>query len=528
MTADNAFLIGPELALEPVDVRLQETRPLYRGHRWARAEPSEVRAVLRRMFEDRAARERLARQARADIEAHYAVEVIAARAAAALGFGAREASAPASLALTYEAPLLDVSGYAAMARGVVLGLCAAGIEVRAEPAWASGVPSLRRCTASEIRAGAQVVEVGDGSKLRVAFAADDGAAHALYLDAPGGGMLEYRTLVERGDLLRLLQQVGRPLSRADVYVNHGLPAAGGVDLWSAARRAHPGYRIYAGSTMFETDGLPAGWADACNGMDQVWVPTRFNAESFARSGVAREKLAVLPLGVDAARFDPGTAAPLSIPEQRGFTFLSAFQWTRRKGWDVLLRAYLEAFERWDDVTLLLRSYHGRGEPVSGRIRAYLDELGRDPEDIPRIVVIERALPERMLPALYASADAYVLPSRGEGWGLPYLEAMAMARPVIATRWSGNLEYMTDANAYLIDVDGVVPVAAEQLRDSPLYAGQCWAEPSLRHTGELMRRVYEQRDEARLRGKRAREDVLAAWTTAHQAERLRRHLMENGA
>jgi glycosyltransferase involved in cell wall biosynthesis len=280
--------------------------------------------------------------------------------------------------------------------------------------------------------------------------------------------------------------------------------------------------------MFETDGLPAGWATACNGMDEVWVPTRFNAESFARSGVAREKLVVLPLGVDTARFDPSAAAPLAIPEQRGFTFLSAFQWTRRKGWDVLLRAYLEAFERWDDVTLLLRSYQGRGEPVSERIRAYLAELGRDPQDIPRIVVIERALPERMLPALYASADAYVLPSRGEGWGLPYLEAMAMARPVIATRWSGNLEYMTDANAYLIDVDGVVPVDAEQLRDNPLYAGQCWAEPSLRHAAELMRRVYEQRDESRLRGKRAREDVLGAWTVAHQAERIRRHLAGSGA
>jgi len=85
--------------------------------------------------------------------------------------------------------------------------------------------------------------------------------------------------------------------------------------------------------------------------------------------------------------------------------------------------------------------------------------------------------------------------------------------------------MNDGNSYLIDVDGVVPVDAEQLRDSPLYAGQRWAEPSLRHTQELLRRVYENRDEARLRGKAAREDVLRSWTTAHQAERIRRHLQE---
>jgi glycosyltransferase involved in cell wall biosynthesis len=260
-------------------------------------------------------------------------------------------------------------------------------------------------------------------------------------------------------------------------------------------------------------------------MDFVWVPTQFNADTFSRAGVAREKLVVLPLGVDAARFDPAAAEPLAIPEKSGFTFLSTFQWTRRKGWDVLLRAYLGAFERWDDVTLVLRSYYGRGEPITPRILACLAELGRDPEDIPRIVVLERAIPERLLPSLYAACDAYVLPSRGEGWGLPYLEAMCMARPVIGTRWSGNLEFMNDENAYLIDVDGVVPVDAEQLRDSPLYAGQCWAEPSLRHTQDLLRRVYENRDEARLRGKAAREDVLRRWTTAHQAGRIRSHLEE---
>jgi glycosyltransferase involved in cell wall biosynthesis len=522
MNAENSFLIQPQPELEPVDVRLQEMRPLYRGHRWPRVRVAEVRAVLRRIFEDRAARERLARRARADIENHYRVEVIAERAAAALGIQPGAVCERAPAGLTYEAPLLEVDS--TLSRGVVLGLAAAGVQVRAVPAWTSGGPALRRCAANEVPASAQPVELGDGTKLRVALAGDETEAHALYLRGPDGATLEYRTRVERGELLRVLGLIGRP-APADLYVVHGIPAAGGLDHWAAARRANPGYRTYAGSSMFETDGLPPGWAEACNGMDRVWVPTHFNADTFRRAGVAAGKLVVLPLGVDAERFDPAAAAPLAIPEQTGFTFLSTFQWTRRKGWDVLLRAYLGAFERWDDVTLLIRSYHGRGEPVSERIRACLAELGREPDDIPRIVVLERAIPERLLPSLYAACDAYVLPSRGEGWGLPYLEAMAMARPVIATRWSGNLEYMTDTNSYLIDVEGVVPVDAEQLRDSPLYAGQRWAEPSLRHTQELMRRVFEQRDEARLRGKAAREDVLRTWTRAHQAGRIRAHLAE---
>ena len=62
-----------------------------------------------------------------------------------------------------------------------------------------------------------------------------------------------------------------------------------------------------------------------------------------------------------------------------------------------------------------------------------------------------------MPRLYAAADAYVLPTRGEGWGRPYMEAMAMGLPTIGSRWSGNLEFMHDGNAWLVDGE-LVPVA----------------------------------------------------------------------
>eukprot|EP00959_Pyramimonas_sp_CCMP1952_P109583 2292142-Pyramimonas_sp.AAC.1 len=55
---------------------------------------------------------------------------------------------------------------------------------------------------------------------------------------------------------------------------------------------------------------------------------------------------------------------------------------------------------------------------------------------------------------YAAADAFVLPTRGEGWGLPCVEAMAMAKAVITTNFSGATEYLTEDNAYPLPVEKV--------------------------------------------------------------------------
>jgi glycosyltransferase involved in cell wall biosynthesis len=72
---------------------------------------------------------------------------------------------------------------------------------------------------------------------------------------------------------------------------------------------------------------------------------------------------------------------------------------------------------------------------------------RSLEEWPAVYLIDRHVPTVDLPRLYAAAGAFVLPSRGEGWGRPHTEAMAMGLPVIATNWSGPTEYMTEHNSY---------------------------------------------------------------------------------
>ena len=95
--------------------------------------------------------------------------------------------------------------------------------------------------------------------------------------------------------------------------------------------------------MYETDRLPDSWVARLNLMDQVWVPSQFGREQFVASGVVPSKVVVVPEAVDTELFDPSAHEPLELGlVGKPYCFLSIFKWEKRKGWDLLLRAYFEA------------------------------------------------------------------------------------------------------------------------------------------------------------------------------------------
>jgi glycosyltransferase involved in cell wall biosynthesis len=256
------------------------------------------------------------------------------------------------------------------------------------------------------------------------------------------------------------------------------------------------YRI--GRTMFETDRIPDGWAELCKTMDEIWVPSQFNVETFSNAGVELRRLRVVHAGVDTKLFRPGAEA-LPIPHTRTFNFLSVFDWHDRKGYDVLLRAYLNEFRADDDVALILKVYQ-INDPVSdleAKIAYFIERTaGKRLESSPPVILLNGFIPQESMPRLYAAANAFVLPSRGEGYGRPYMEAMACELPVIGTRWSGQLEFMNDENSFLTEIEGVREAPATV--DMEYYAGHRWAEPSVEDLRRQMRRVVADAGDARQR------------------------------
>ena len=139
-----------------------------------------------------------------------------------------------------------------------------------------------------------------------------------------------------------------------------------------------------------------------------------------------------------------------------------------------------------------------------------------------IVLVTRSLATDELPRLYRAADAFVLPSRGEGWGRPYMESLAMELPVIASRAGGALEFLHDGNALLVDGEPA-EVDERAAAENPLWAGHRWFEPSEAALGRAMRHVVERPSEARARARLGRRELAARFDRAHIGRTLRDRL-----
>ena len=378
------------------------------------------------------------------------------RAAGTGAAGVCPPTAPSSLPpLIWQAPLRDSSGYADEARHFLFALDMAGIEVAArELRWNDKVTTLPPARQRVLQ------------RLLTRPAQVEKAVQVCHILAP---------LFQRD-----------PLARANV-----------------------------GRTMFETDRLPPAWVDACNQMDAVWVPSAFNVQTFTKAGVHPGKLRVVPGAIDLARYNP-RCVPLRVTGARGFNFLSVFDWTLRKGWDTLLQAYVEEFRADEDVALILKTHSSlgcTGEQLMEFMTAYIaDALGRDLNRIPDIILQDTNVPDAQMPNLYRAADCYVMPSRGEGWGRPYMEAMAMGLPVIAVGWSGQTAFLNAANSLVLDYT-LQEVPSEAWRETPTYEGHKWAEPSRPHLRQLLRRSFEDRQEGRRLGQAARAHIETHFTYA---------------
>jgi glycosyltransferase involved in cell wall biosynthesis len=203
-------------------------------------------------------------------------------------------------------------------------------------------------------------------------------------------------------------------------------------------------------TMMETATLPKSFANKCNQAQEIWLPSNSNMEMFQKSQEDGDldkniELVHMPLGANTDLYKPfkptDEQKSLFNIKTKGFVFLSLFGWSLRKGVDVLFKAYLQEFTKEDDVTLLIVSRKDgcaspeKNKEIRDQIKEYISRWS-SLEDHPHIVHIGEAIPEEQLPILYNVANAYVSPSRGEGQGLPYLEAGACF-PAGTKIWDGE-------------------------------------------------------------------------------------------
>lgn len=289
-------------------------------------------------------------------------------------------------------------------------------------------------------------------------------------------------------------------------------------------------------TMMETSNkVHPDYVGKLNLVDEIWVPTKYGKKVLEASNI-HPPIKVMPLGVDTDHYSPNTKPfKLGMP-LRKFRFISVFRWGYRKGYDVLLKAYLEEFDSDDDVSLLLVSrpvklLEGFGEQqMVDDFNAIKASVKKSEEELPHVALYTQPIPERKMPSIYALGHAFVLISRGEGYGLPYVEAGSMELPVIASHCSGHSDFLTNDNSFLVDPDEYV--VADRLsrlgKDCRFYEGQEF--PEFRRKGidtvkKHMRYVFKNYKQAKEKARKLRSVVLSDYTWEKAIDRVYNRLLE---
>jgi glycosyltransferase involved in cell wall biosynthesis len=319
----------------------------------------------------------------------------------------------------------------------------------------------------------------------------------------------------RGDTGLRLQRVERtgvtndpPLAHlADVEVRHQ---------WPPDFSPAPGGRL-AVIQPWEFGAIPADWVEPIErNVDELWVPSEFVRRMYTDSGVDAERVKVVPNGVDLDRFTPdGPRLDIDAP---GVRLLFVGGLIRRKGPDVLLDAYREAFAGRDDVTLVIKDF-GAGGVYAGAdregLRAYADA-----GTLPRVVLLEDELSGDEMAALYRACDVLVHPYRGEGFAMPVLEAMACGLPVVVTAGGPTDEFCPPEAGWRIRAERR-PLPDGRV-DQWVCAAVPWMfEPDAGHLAALMAGAVADGEERARRGRAAAAAAQAlGWDAVAAAYRER--------
>jgi len=274
-------------------------------------------------------------------------------------------------------------------------------------------------------------------------------------------------------------------------------------------------RRLIGCWHWEIERFPRAWLPALDLVDELWVSSAFVADIIRR--VTDKPVTRIPQAIDVHLPRGYSREEFALPD-RDFLFLCSFDfgsYPARKNPRAAIEAFRRAFPPGESGNRLVVKCLG-----SARFPAERLELEKLAGDDPRILILDRHLSRQDMYGLQSVCDAYLSLHRAEGFGLALAECMALGKPVVATAYSGNLEFMNEENSCLVDYE-LIPVKPG---DYPHYEpGWMWADPNLEHAAECLRRVAaDPVYRARISG-RARRDIGSAYSRELMSNAIRQCL-----
>lgn len=270
---------------------------------------------------------------------------------------------------------------------------------------------------------------------------------------------------------------------------------------------------------YESSIMNPNWRRYYQEVDFVVPSSKYVAEMFERNGCPSEKIKIVHHGVDLNIFHAGIQ-PMELPTQKTFKFLCVAEPHYRKQIDKLLEVYCSNFSSKDDVTLILKTKIFKDgdqlKPFEMDLRPILNKLkNKYGPFMPEIKIISKRIDN--IASLYTACNAFVLMTASEGWGIPYLEALACGIPVIAPRHGGQLDFLNDSNSLLSDAGTRLARPQEQYWTVTL--GATVGDPDPIHYGKLMKKMVEEYSDIRQKLTQPMSDTVLKFTWKSAAEKI---------
>jgi glycosyltransferase involved in cell wall biosynthesis len=202
-------------------------------------------------------------------------------------------------------------------------------------------------------------------------------------------------------------------------------------------------------TVFESNRIPELVMSSLRPATQVWVPSHWGRDVLIDNGIDPARIWVVPEGVDSGRFHPYRRHPWTA--DRPFRFLGVGKYELRKSFDETLTAFAQTYANMPNVELVIKS--GYFTNHDEKLLAFKKKI-KDLE-LTNITLLWGVMSFDDIAELYRSCDAFVFPTRGEGWGLPLIEAAASGLPIITIPYSGHTEFIQHIGDSVVGVDYVM-------------------------------------------------------------------------
>jgi hypothetical protein len=227
-------------------------------------------------------------------------------------------------------------------------------------------------------------------------------------------------------------------------------------------------------TVNETDRFTKGFEKYCNMADEVWTVSEYCKKALVYSGVIKPiKVFHMPMDCDGI-MELKNRPPYVQPDMIDFLFFANSEWIPRKGWDLLLDSFFNVFANNPNIGLLIKSFSYSGTENATSAVNLVKKYKEKYKAKCNVLVVFNEISLEEVRTLYHISDCFVLPSRGEGCGIGYLEAQACGVPIIVPNKGGQVDYLIPDLSYEINCK-YVPVPSE-LSTQQYGQDMIWLEP----------------------------------------------------